>query len=60
MYLRRAKVRACSGPWRLQYNLRMCRHTLNKLMKISDEEYAALDLEVDGGFAYEEYGNKIM
>lgn len=32
----------------------MCRHTLNKLMKISDEEYAALDLEVDEGFAYEE------
>lgn len=29
-------------------------------MKISDEEYAALDLEVDEGFAYEEYGNKIM
>ncbi len=32
----------------------VCRHTLNKLMKISDEEYAALDLEVDEGFAYEE------
>ena len=32
----------------------VCRHTLNKLMKISDEEYAALDLEVDDGFAYEE------
>lgn len=29
-------------------------------MKISDEEYAALDLEVDGGFAYEEYGGKII
>ncbi|MBU3840475.1 MAG: transposon-transfer assisting family protein [Candidatus Ruminococcus intestinipullorum] len=32
----------------------VCRHTLNKLMKISDEEYAALDLEVDEGFVYEE------
>ena len=32
----------------------VCRHTLNKLMKISDEEYAALDLEVDEGFSYEE------
>ena len=32
----------------------VCRHTLNKLMKISDEEYAPLDLEVDEGFAYEE------
>lgn len=32
----------------------VCRHTLNKLMKISDEEYAALDLEVDEGFAYDE------
>lgn len=32
----------------------VCRHTLNKLMKISDEEYAVLDLEVDEGFAYEE------
>lgn len=32
----------------------VCRHTLNKLIKISDEEYAALDLEVDEGFAYEE------
>ena len=32
----------------------VCRHILNKLMKISDEEYAALDLEVDEGFAYEE------
>lgn len=32
----------------------VCSHTLNKLMKISDEEYAALDLEVDEGFAYEE------
>ena len=32
----------------------VCRHTLNKLMKISDEEYAALDLEVDEGFTYEE------
>lgn len=32
----------------------VCRHTLNKLMKISDEEYTALDLEVDEGFAYEE------
>lgn len=32
----------------------MCRHTLNKLMKISDEEYEALDLEVDEGFAYDE------
>ena len=32
----------------------VCRHTLNKLMKISDEEYAALDLEVDEGCAYEE------
>lgn len=32
----------------------VCRHTLNKLMKITDEEYAALDLEVDEGFAYEE------
>lgn len=32
----------------------VCCHTLNKLMKISDEEYAALDLEVDEGFAYEE------
>ncbi len=32
----------------------VCRHTLNKLMKISDEEYAALDLKVDEGFAYEE------
>ena len=32
----------------------VCRHTLNKLMKINDEEYAALDLEVDEGFAYEE------
>ena len=32
----------------------VCRHTLNNLMKISDEEYAALDLEVDEGFAYEE------
>lgn len=32
----------------------VCRHTLNKLMKINDEEYAALNLEVDEGFAYEE------
>ncbi|MEI3258913.1 MAG: transposon-transfer assisting family protein [Faecalimonas umbilicata] len=32
----------------------LCSHTLDKLMKISDEEYAALDLEVDEGFAYEE------
>lgn len=32
----------------------MCRHTLNKLMKISDEEYEALDLELDEGFAYDE------
>lgn len=32
----------------------VCRHTLNKLMKISDEEYAALNLEVDEGFAYDE------
>lgn len=32
----------------------VCSHTLDKLMKISDEEYAALDLEVDEGFAYEE------
>lgn len=32
----------------------VCRHTLDKLMQISDEEYAALDLEVDEGFAYEE------
>ena len=32
----------------------VCRHTLNKLIKISDEEYAALDLEVDEGFAYDE------
>ena len=32
----------------------VCRHTLNKLMKISDEGYAVLDLEVDEGFAYEE------
>jgi len=32
----------------------VCRHTLDKLMKISDEEYAALELEVDEGFAYEE------
>ena len=32
----------------------VCRHTLNKLMNISVEEYAALDLEVDEGFAYEE------
>lgn len=33
---------------------KVCRHTLNKLIKISDEECAALDLEVDEGFAYEE------
>ena len=32
----------------------VCRHTLNKLMKINDEEYAALNLEVDEGFAYDE------
>ncbi len=32
----------------------VCRHTLDKLMQIRDEEYAALDLEVDEGFAYEE------
>ena len=32
----------------------VCRHTLNKLMKIKDEEYAALNLEVDEGFAYDE------
>lgn len=32
----------------------LCSHTLDKLMKISDEEYAALDLGVDEGFAYEE------
>lgn len=32
----------------------LCSHTLDKLMKISDEEYAALDLEADEGFAYEE------
>lgn len=32
----------------------VCRHTLDKLRQISDEEYAALDLEVDEGFAYEE------
>ena len=32
----------------------LCSYTLDKLMKISDEEYAALDLEVDEGFAYEE------
>ena len=29
----------------------VCRHTLNKLMKINDEEYASLNLEVDEGFA---------
>lgn len=32
----------------------VCNRTLNKLMKISDEEYAALNLEMDEGFAYEE------
>ena len=32
----------------------VCRHTLKKLMKINDEEYAALNLEVDEGFAYDE------
>lgn len=32
----------------------VCRHTFDKLMQIRDEEYAALDLEVDEGFAYEE------
>lgn len=32
----------------------VCRHVLDKLSKMSDEEYAALDLEVDEGFEYGE------